>query len=201
MRPLIPLPQEEIIELATTPYGRELLFAKATYEDAASAVESALAEELNGAVDTYLPVETDIRSTLVRPVNLAAQTYADAVQYVLSSYQSQLAAAQTLLHAAQADLTNYAYLNWRPPPYTQDGRTWVFTLQSLRPFPSQPEAVANAQQLQRSPQVVSTGSRVQVDFDPVSQTWAVTTWKPVPEESLPPTGRAELQSPDLGTAF
>ena len=195
MRPLIPLPQEEIIELATTPYGRELLSAKATYEDAAAAVESALAEELNDAVDAYLPAETDVLASLIRPVNLAAQTYGDAVQYVLSSYQSQLAAAQTLLHAAQADLTNYAYQNWRPPPYTQDGRTWVFTLQSLRPFPSQPEAVAYAQQLQRSPHVVSTGSRVQVDFDPVSQTWAVTTWKPVPEETLPPTGRAELSRP------
>lgn len=195
MNPLTPLTSEEIVDLATTPYGRELLSAKATYDDAVASVESALAGELNDAVDTYLVADTDVQATLLRPVNLAAQTYADAVQYALSSYQSQLAAAQTLLHAAQSDLAHYAYVNWRPPSFTQDGRTWVFILQTLRPFPSQPEAVAYAQQLQRSPQVVSTGSRVQVDYDPSSQTWAVTAWKPVPEESLPPTGRAELPLP------
>lgn len=196
MNPLTPLTSEEIVDLATTPYGRELLSAKATYDDAAASVESALAGELNDAVDTYLAADTDVRATLLRPVNLAAQTYANAVQYALSSYQSELAAAQTLLHAAKSDLTNYAYVNWRPPDYTQDGRTWTFSLQTLRPFPSQPEAVAYARQLQRSPQVMSTGSRVQVDYDPSSQTWAVTSWKPVPEESQRPTGRAELTLPD-----
>jgi hypothetical protein len=71
MDPCPPLTPEEIIELATTPYGRELLSAKATYEDAASAVESALAEELDAAVDAYLPAETDVLASLVRPVNLA----------------------------------------------------------------------------------------------------------------------------------